>query len=242
MSITKLLGDTDISDGKTPLAGDFNLNSTDHVFYVTGRTTTTFVPYGSLTRAEVCMMLYDLLTDQTKAIYGAAPTDASSFSDVPTGQWYSVAVNTLASGGAVAGYPDGTFKPEANISRAEFATIMTAFYGVTDGAKCSFSDVSTSAWYYKYVATASTNGWVKGYTDGTFGPENPINRAETVTVINAVLGRNCDLSYVAAHPALVKSFTDVATGAWFYGNVMEAANGHNYTKNTSGVETWTSLK
>lgn len=236
------LGGTNIDDENTALAGLLALNDTDHNLFVTGRTATTFAPYGSLTRAEVCVMLYALLTDDSIAKCGASASDASSFSDVPAGTWYSAAVNTLANGGAVAGYPNGTFKPFAPITRAEFATIMTAFYGVTEGATCSFSDVSAGAWYYSYVATASTNGWVTGYPNGTFRPLNNITRAEAVTVIDSVLARSCDLTFVANHIGAVKTFSDVTRGAWYYGYVMEAANGHNYTKASSGAETWTSLK
>ena len=231
--------DTDIKDEDTPLAGSLALNTTDHNAFVTGRTANTFAPGGNLTRAEAAVMLYALLTDESKALYAG---NANTFSDVPGGTWYANAVTVLAAGGAISGYPDNTFRPNNNIKRSEFVTMIVALYGTTSGAASPFSDVPTSHWAYNYIATAYSKGWVSGYENNTFKPDQNINRAEAVSFLDTVLGRSCDLSYVYSHASSVKTFVDVGADRWFFGAVMEAANSHNYTKASSGAETWTGLR
>lgn len=213
------------------------LDTTSHNAYVSGRSATTFAPTGTLSRAEAAQLLYELMTEQAHKQYDRSDND---FSDVPAGQWYTVAVSTLANVGAITGCGDGTFQPRKSISRAEFVTILTGIYGEDTTKGMPFSDVDRS-WYYDAVATAYANGWVSGYTDGTFRPNQTITRAEAVVILNSVLGRSCDLTYVQANAQAALHFTDITPGAWYYANVIEASVAHTYTKQDDGTERWTAL-
>lgn len=212
------------------------LDTASHNAYVSGCTTTTFAPTGTLTRAEAAQMLYELMTEQAHKQYDCS---GNGFSDVPAGQWYTVAVSTLANAGAINGCGDGTFHPNQAISRAQFVTILAGIYGVNASGGMPFSDVGRS-WYYDAVATAYANGWVSGLTDGTFRPNQTITRAEAVSILNRVLGRSCDLTFVQAHAQAASHFADVMPDAWYYADVIEASAGHTFTE-LAGIERWTAL-
>ena len=137
------------------------------------------------------------------------------------------------------GYPDGTFRPDAPITRAEFATIACRFEELTAG-KATFSDVPDSYWGAKYINFAAARGWVTGYPDGTFGPQKNITRAEVVTITCRLLERKADREFVKAHlNEMPRTFTDLPTekSHWAYWSIVEAANGHDYTK-SGADETW----
>lgn len=212
------------------------LDTASHNAYVSGCTTTTFAPTGTLTRAEAAQMLYELMTEQAHKQYDCS---SNGFRDVPAGQWYTAAVSTLANAGAINGCGDGTFHPNQAISRAQFVTILAGIYGVNASGGMPFSDVGRS-WYYDAVATAYANGWVSGFTDGTFHPNQTITRAEAVSILNRVLGRSCDLTFVQANAQTALHFTDVPANAWYYADVIEASVGHTYTE-LAGIERWTAL-
>lgn len=192
---------------------------------------------GLLDVSTAAQLLYELMTEQANKQYDRSGND---FSDVPAGQWYTVAVSTLANIGAITGCGDGTFQPRKSISRAEFVTILAGIYGENTSKGMPFSDVGRS-WYYDAVATAYANGWVSGYTDGTFRPNQTITRAEAVVILNSVLGRSCDLTYVQANAQAALHFTDITPGAWYYADVIEASVAHTYTKQDDGTERWTAL-
>lgn len=212
------------------------LDTVNHKAYVSGRGGQTFAPNGSLTRAEAAQMLYALMTEQVHKQYDRT---SCSLRDVPAGCWYTTAVSTLANVGAISGYSDGTFRPNQEITRAEFVTILTGIYGEDTTKGMPFSDVGHS-WCYDAVATAYANGWVSGYSDGTFRPNQTITRAEAVVILNNVLGRSCDLTYVQANAQAALHFTDITPGAWYYADVIEASMGHTYTE-LAGIERWTAL-
>lgn len=222
--------------GTEPAQSTGLLDTTNHNAYVPGRTATTFVPNGTLTRAEAAKLLYELMTAQAHKQYDRSD---NGFSDVPAGKWYVVAVSTLANAGAIKGYSNGTFQPGKPITRAEFVTILTGIYGANTSKGMPFADVG-SAWCHDAVATAYANGWVGGYADGTFHPNQTITRAEAVTILNRVLGRSCDLTFVQANAQAASHFTDVTPGAWYYAAVTEASVGHTFTELT-GIERWTAL-
>ena len=222
--------------GTEPAQSTRLLDTTNHNAYVSGRTATTFVPDGTLTRAEAAKLLYELMTAQAHKQYDRGD---NGFSDVPAGKWYAVAVNTLANAGAIKGYSNGTFQPGKPITRAEFVTILTGIYGANTSKGMPFADVG-SAWCHDAVATAYANGWVGGYADGTFHPNQTITRAEAVTILNRVLGRSCDLTFVQANVQAASHFTDVTLGAWYYAAVTEVSVGHTFTELT-GIERWTAL-
>ena len=225
------------STGTEPTQSAGLLDTTNHNAYVSGRSATTFAPTGTLSRAEAAQLLYELMTEQAHKQYDRSGND---FSDVPAGQWYTVAVSTLANVGAITGCGDGTFQPRKSISRAEFVTILTGIYGENTSKGMPFSDVDRS-WYYDSVATAYANGWASSYTDGTFCSNQTITRAEAVVILNSVLGRSCDLTYVQANAQAASHFTDVTPGAWYYADVIEASVAHTYTKQDDGTERWTAL-
>ena len=233
-----LMGGEDIEDEETPLAGAVSLNDVDHMAYVQGRGNGKFAPYASLTRGEAAQMIYNLLTDVSREAFY---TTSNSFTDVAAGSWYNIAVSTLAAAGAIDGYPDHSFKPDKAITRAEFVKIIVAMYGPVSGATCTFPDVKSGAWYYESAATAQKMGWIVG-DNGYYLPNSNMNRASAVTFMNRVLSRVCDTSFVSKNLSSMNSFSDVPVGSWFYAAVMEAANGHDYTKNSNGTETWKALK
>ena len=206
------------------------LNTTDHTAYLSGYPGGTFGPDNSMTRAEVAQMFYALLLNKDVTI-------TKTFSDVPADAWYATAVNTLASLGMVSGDPDGTFRPNDPITRAEFCVIALAFAYEPDNAVCYFGDVSRSDWFYTYVAQAASYGWIGGYTDGSFGPNQQITRAQVTTIVNNMLGRAADRDYVIDHQNTLVQFNDLTRAHWAYFQIMEATNAHNYTK-SNGTENW----
>ena len=222
--------------GTEPAQSTRLLDTINHNAYVSGRTATTFVPNGTLTRAEAAKLLYELMTAQAHKQYDRSD---NGFSDVPAGKWYAVAVSTLANAGAIKGYSNGTFQPGKPITRAEFVTILTGIYGANTSKGMPFADVG-SAWCHDAVATAYANGWVGGYADGTFHPNQTITRAEAVTILNRVLGRSCDLTFVQANAQAASHFTDGTPGAWYYAAVTVASVGHTFTE-LAGTERWTAL-
>lgn len=224
------------STGTQPTQSTGLLDMTSHKAYVSGCTATTFAPTGTLTRAEAAQMLYELMTEQAHKQYDCS---SNGFRDVPAGQWYTAAVSTLANAGAINGCGDGTFHPNQAISRAQFVTILAGIYGANASGAMPFSDVGRS-WYYDAVTTAYANGWVSGLTDGTFHPNQTITRAEAVSILNRVLGRSCDLTFVQANAQTALHFTDVPANAWYYADVIEASVGHTYTE-LAGIEHWTAL-
>ena len=210
------------------------LETDEHNAFLSGYPDGSFQADKNMTRAEVAQMFYALLLDKNVTI-------TKSFSDVEDNAWYAKAVNTMASLGMLKGYPDGTFRPDAPITRAEFAAIALAFAYDPASASCSYTDVNTSAWYYTYVAQATTYGWIGGYPDGSFRPNNSITRAEVAVIVNNMLGRDADESYIDRNEDELVSFVDLSKNHWAYYTIMEATNSHDYTSASSG-ETWTRVK
>ena len=208
---------------------DRYLNTKDHVQYMTGYPDGSFGPGQNMTRAEAAQMFYALLLDQNVP-------HTVSFSDVPADAWYAEAVNTLASLGMINGYPDGTFRPDAPITRAEFCVIALAFAYEPEDFDCNFRDVSTSDWFYDYVAQATSYGWISG-ADRSFRPNECITRAEVSVIVNNMLGRAADEDYIDRHEDELNTFPDVKPSHWAYYSIMETANSHDYTKN-NGNENW----
>ena len=208
---------------------DRYLNTEDHVQYMTGYPNGSFGPSQNMTRAEAAQMFYALLLDKNVA-------HTVSFSDVPADAWYAEAVNTLASLGMINGYPDGTFRPDAPITRAEFCVIALAFAYEPEDFDCDFRDVSTRDWFYDYVAQATSYGWISG-SDRSFRPNECITRAEVSVIVNNMLGRVADEDYIDRHEDELNTFPDVKPSHWAYYSIMETANSHDYTKN-NGNENW----
>lgn len=166
----------------------------------------------------------------------ADQTYSNTFSDVAKSHWAANYIGYMQQFGIITGYADGSFRPDASVTRAEFAAIASRFERLTEGTK-SFSDVPSSHWAAKYINFAATRGWVNGYADGTFRPNNSITRAEVAAVTCRLLERNADQSYIRSHLSELRAFTDVSESHWAYWYTIEAANGHDYTKSGSS-ETW----
>lgn len=200
------------------------LNTEDHIQYLHGYPGSLFGPNNNMTRAEVAQMFYGLLREKDVSI-------TVHFDDVPDTAWYSKAVNTLGSLGIVAGIGGGQYAPERPITRAEFTVIAMRFANLPKGGANIFSDVAENTWYYDYVVGSIQYGWISGYPDGTFRPGNTITRAEVTTIVNRMLDRSADQSFVDSHGDRLNQFFDVSKSYWAYYQIMEAANAHHCTKN-----------
>lgn len=209
------------------------LNTDDHIQYLFGYPEGTFGPENNMTRAEVAQMFYNLLLDQDVTI-------TKTFGDVPANAWYAKAVNTLASLGVVSGVGNGDFEPERSITRAEFTSIAMKFAEGKTGGTNIFSDVKSTDWFYRAVVNSTQYGWIHGYGDGTFRPNNPITRVEVTAIVNNMLGREADVDFVTEHYDELNHFSDLAVSHWGYYHIVEATNDHDYTKPSSG-ENWTEL-
>lgn len=208
----------------------------DHIAFISGYPDGSVHPNANITRGEVSMIFYRLLADNVRA---ANSGSRAPYGDVASNAWYADAVATLSRMGILKGYEDGTFKPDAAVTRAEFATIASRFDKLATGTK-TFKDVPASHWAYAAISSAAEKGWVSGYEDGTFRPDRAITRAEVAKLTNAVLNRSCDKNYVDTNKASIKNFTDLPTSFWGYYEIMEAANAHDYS-NSGSLETWTGL-
>lgn len=208
----------------------------DHISYVVGYVDGTVKPLANITRSEVAAIFYRLLTDEERAKYN---TDENSFSDVPKDAWYNTPASTMAAMGIVAGYPDGDFHGQDNITRAEFAAIAARFDDDTDNTGAAFSDIS-GHWAEKDIINAANKGWIMGYTDGTFRPNQTITRAEAMALINRVLQRNPE-SANDLLKGMIEWPDNMNTAKWYYLPVQEATNSHDYERKDNGSEKWTAL-
>lgn len=214
------------------------LNTTDHFAYIVGYGNGEVRPQNNITRAEVATIFFRLLTDDVR---DENLTKTNRYSDVAATSWYNTAVSTLSSMGIITGYPDGTFRPNAAITRAEFAAIAARFDNDGDKTAAKFSDIATH-WARDEISIAYNNGWINGYPDGTFGPQRDITRAETMTLVNRVLNRQPETEDDLLPNMTV--WTDNANpNAWYYLAVQEATNSHYYKfKTNSKYEKWTELR
>ncbi len=209
-------------------------NTDDHYSYLIGYADGTVRPNGKITRAEVATIFFRLLDDDTRAKYWSSKND---FSDVSADKWYNNAVSTLSNMGVIGGYADGTFRPDAPISRAEFAKIAVSFTQNNGSATYNyFTDVKTTDWFAPYVTAAKDAGLIEGYSDGSFKPESKITRAEACAIVNRTLGRKPSKAHMKISDRI--DWPDVQTTDWFYEAIMEATNSHTCTMGDR-VETWT---
>ena len=209
-------------------------NTDDHYSYLIGYSDGTVRPNGKITRAEVATIFFRLLDDDTRAKYWSSE---NNFSDVSADKWYNNAVSTLCNMGVIGGYADGTFRPDAPISRAEFAKIAVSFTQNNGSAVYNyFTDVKTTDWFAPYVTAAKDAGLIEGYSDGSFKPENKITRAEACAIVNRTLGRKPSKAHMKISDRI--DWPDVQTTDWFYEAIMEATNSHTCTMGDR-VETWT---
>ena len=214
------------------------LNTEDHYAYIVGYPDGTVRPEGDITRAEVATIFFRLLTDESRDEFWSQTND---YTDVDADAWYNNAVSTLSNAGILNGYEDGTFQPDGNITRAEFATITARFFEATYEGEDLFSDIA-GHWAADYINQAANAGIVDGYPDGTFRPQQNITRAEAMTMVNRTIDRHPDAEHFLDG---MITWSDNHEDAWYYEQVQEATNSHEYTMNTDDeqnpYEIWTEL-
>ena len=226
-----------IKNPETPMASLPALNKEDHTAYIKGYADGTVRPSNYITRAQVATIFYRLLTEESlDAFY----KDTNSFTDIPQSYWANEAISTLSSAGIIGGYADGTFRPDAFITRAQFAAIAARFSVVTEDLPNPFSDVPEGYWAEDLIAYAAEVGWVNGYADGTFRPTANITRAAAMKLINNVLERQVDEDGLLENAT---QWSDCTPDDWCYYIVMEATNSHDWERRNSKslVEDWTAL-
>lgn len=206
------------------------LETDSHILYLIGYPEGDFRPHGNMTRAECAMMFYRLLKNQN---VGATHT----FSDVDDNAWYGVAVNTLAKLGIICGRNNGLYDPDTYISRADFTAVAVRFATITKNGTMAFDDVASTHYAAQAISDAVEFGWISGIGNNKFAPDAPIERCEVSKIVNNMLGRKADMSYVNTHPDNIIFFPDVTPADWFYENVIESTNAHNFDK-TTGTEKW----
>ena len=215
------------------------LNGDDHFAYIVGYPDGNVKPSGNITRAEVATIFFRLLTEDVRT---ANSTQSNSLSDVSRGQWFNHAISTLSSMGIVKGNPDGTFDPDAPITRAEFAAIAARFDDKNTNTTSNFSDIA-SHWAKDEIGVAANKGWINGYPDSTFRPDQYITRAEAMTLVNRVLNRLPEKSEDLLDD-MIKWPDNADASVWYYLAVQEATNSHDYSDKSDAdkYEKWTKIR
>lgn len=236
-----LTGDIEVKTGNKLYAKFINvrtpdkLDSENHTNYIAAYPDGTVRPNRNISREEVASIFYRLLTPEFKA---TVETNENSFTDVSSDRWSNTAISTMAKAGLVAGVSEGKFDPESPMTRAQFVTLISNFVPADDTLTniAGFTDIS-GHWAEKNIITASNRYWISGYPDKTFRPDAYITRAEAITIVNRVLVRyldatgNCDGA---------SNWSDNASNAWYYYQIIEATNTHNFTRLNDGYhESWT---
>ena len=210
------------------------LNTEDHFGYIIGYEDGTIRPRASITRAEVATIFFRLLTDEARAEFW---TETNDYTDVSPADWFNNAVSTLSRMGILGGYEDGTFRPNATITRAEFAKIAVSFFEYEDiEAENIFTDVAEGSWYENFVAAAAEIGLIEGYEGSVFRPDESITRAEACTIINRTLGRAPEKNHLLPESEM-NVWPDNTPDEWFYADMQEATNSHEY-KWLGNIEQW----
>ena len=205
------------------------LNGEDHYAYLLGYEDGTVRPNGSISRAEVATVLFRLLKDDVRT---QNLTKDNAYSDVSDTAWYAAAVSTLSKMGVISGYPDGTFRPNAPITRAEFAAMIARFDETAKSADTPFTDIS-GHWAENAIGKAYGNGWIKGSSKTVFCPESNLTRAETATLLNRVLHRLPEKESDLLANQIV--WPDNPETFWGYLAIQEATNSHEYERKADGV-------
>ena len=219
----------DIDDSVSPL-----VFISDHIQYLNGYPDGSVRPENIITRAEAAALFHRLLANSNKN-----KRVETAFTDVDEGAWYCQPVAYLQKYGIVNGYPEGDFRPDATITRAEFATMASKFSKLAQSPGNVFSDVSDSYWAAEYINCIAAKGWIAGFGDGTFRPEEGITRAQAVAIINRMLKRHIALEDI---PEGVAEYTDITASHWAYSDIIEASHTHLYTLNNDETEEWTEFK
>jgi len=216
------------TDTATPV-----LERDDHILYIIGYPEGGVRPEASISRAESAMIFFRLLS--TTAHIDKNTPVANKFSDIEGTEWHAQAINYLAKYNIISGYEDGTFRPNAPITRAEFATMASRFDELASTGSNIFTDVGSDHWAVSYINSAAKKGWITGYSDNTFKPEQNICRSEAITLVNRVLNRAMDENAV---DVITNPYNDIGKDHWAYKAIMEASYAHEYTRETGKEEVW----
>lgn len=207
------------------------LNKSDHNSYMIGYEDGLFKPNSNITRAEVSTIFFRMLTDSSRSKYWST---TNAFDDVKSTDWYNNAISTLVNAGVIT-EKSGNYRPNENMTRAELAVMMTKFFNVEGTLRHKFDDIA-GHWAENEIAKVAEKGWIEGYGDGTFRPDRALTRAEAVKLINALLDRVARKDKLLSN---MKTWPDVNVDDWFYAEVQEATNSHEYERaNAKSVETW----
>jgi uncharacterized repeat protein (TIGR02543 family) len=208
------------------------LETTKHMKYVNGYGDNTLRPNNPITRAEVAAIFFRLIKDAKKE---TAPI-TNPFSDVGENSWYAKPVKYLANMGVLLGYNDGAFRPEQNITRAEFTAVASRFDDMRSDVEDAFVDVPKGHWAHDTILSAYAKGWISGYPGDIFLPENAITRAEVVAIVNRMLGRR--LRFEDVDPKYRALYPDLAPAHWAFADMIEASVAHRYERGTDAYEIW----
>lgn len=209
----------------------------DHFAYMTGYPDGTFGPERYITRAEVTVMFSRLMVEKMHI----GVKYPSKFPDVTADKWYADNIGHMENFNVVRGYVDGTFKPDQNVTRAEFAAIVSRFDKLTPSGKVNFADVPANHWAKEVIDSAVTKGWFGGYAGNIFKPDDPIKRSEVVAVVNRMIERQADLDFIKTHPSEIKHYTDLTDSYWAYADILEASNSHDFEKKAE-KEIWLKIR
>ena len=213
------------------------LQTKDHIRYINGYPDGTIRAEDNMTRAEAAQMFYNLLINKNVQI-------TASFSDVKNEAWYATAVKTLASMGIITGSPDGRFAPDDKVTREQFVTMAARFVkDLPTDFTVSFTDVTLQRWSYSSILATAEMGWINGYSDNTFKPGGYITRAEIAQIVNNILLRSADKSWIDSNTSELRQFSDLTDrGKWYYYTMREASEAHDYSRTSDDNETWLNLK
>lgn len=229
-------GETIIPDDDVPLA---DLNETDHYAYIIGGKDGLAHPQDQITRGEVATIYFRMLTDESR---NELWSQSNPYTDVQPDTWCNAAVSTMTRAGVIEGFSDGTFRPYAPITRAQFAAIAVRFFEVVYSGEDKFSDIADH-WARDYINKAAEAAIINGYSDGTFRPNQNITRAQAMAIFNRVLGRAPDKDHML--PGMTTWPDNMDRSAWYYADVQEATNSHDYEIQTDSegntYEVWTSI-
>lgn len=234
--VAEQIPETIIEDDPVPLNPP-GLDRINHFAYIIGRGFNCVQPEAEITRAEVGTIFFRMLTDDSRAEYW---NQSNPYSDVASDNWYNNAISTLTNSGVLDGYPDGTFRPNTSITRAEFAKMAVSFYDeMKEYPVDAFPDIS-GHWAKDYINCAAELGIIQGYEDGTFRPNQPITRAEAMQIMNNVLGRYPDKDHLL--DGMITWEDNMNPDVWYYAAVQAATNSHDYKYDAAaGYDIWTSL-
>ena len=227
------------ASGITDANGQLILPAAEHKAYIVGYDDGEFKPENNMTRAEAAAIFARNIAERKDENIS---NTKSSFTDVKTNLWYNQYISYLEKYKIIDGYSDGTFKPDEQITRAEFVTMCMRFYDmfedITASNKNIFNDVPKSHWASSYIYNAIAMDWIKGYADGTFKPDSNITRAEVVAIINRVTDREADTEYINKNISSLNRFSDLTDkGYWAWEDIIEAANTHMAVRSSDG-EAW----